>query len=230
MEQWETTKFLNVIKPNVGKGKQQCVLAVDERPRVCLWWSVVRCPLRNASCVALHAPLPTRHVSHQGRANSLFAKANSAWAWEACVLDQSAQSSVLAGRSSASALDRLAWLLGQVDGPCVLARDVCLLFSCILYTTPCAKGSDGQQAVVIDLGVRLMRMGLTRAKRFSPHLSPCVLGHNELGCMHDTWCLAAGAYVKQIGPRCWYMSWCPGGYSVKILYTSKRKSYVQPRR
>jgi len=80
------------------------------------------------------------------------------------VLDQSAQSSVLAGQSSAFVLNRSARLLGKVDGPCVWAREVCLLFSCILNVTPCAQGSDGQQRVVMDLGVRLVCMGLKRAK------------------------------------------------------------------
>jgi len=52
--------------------------------------------------------------------------------WKVDVLDQSAQSSLLASRSSASVSDKSVWLLGQVDGPCVWAREVCLLLSYIL--------------------------------------------------------------------------------------------------
>ena len=37
---------------------------------------------------------------------------------------------------------------------------------CILNVTPHAQGLGGQQGVVIDIGVRLVRMGLVRAKYF----------------------------------------------------------------
>ena len=67
----KTIKCSNVIKPHVRRDKRQRVLVVDERPRVHLWWSMVRGPLRNASCVAPRTPLPTRHVRRQGRAFSV---------------------------------------------------------------------------------------------------------------------------------------------------------------
>jgi len=142
-------------------------------------------PLRNVSYVALHAPLPTRHVSHQGVSSSLFIEASSARASGPCVLDKSTQNSVLASRSSASALDRSGRLLGQVDGPCGWAQDVCV--NSFLYTQcnpSCvrprllARGNNGPRGA-------LSAYGSTMSKTFSLNLSPCVLGHDELGCMYD---------------------------------------------
>ena len=39
--------------------------------------------------------------------------------------------------------------------------------SCILNITPRAQGLSGQQWVLMDLGVRLVRIGLARANVFS---------------------------------------------------------------
>jgi len=58
--------------------------------------------------------------------NSLFTEASSARAWRACVLDQSAQSSVLGGRTSTLVVARSSWLLGQVGGSLDWALDVCV--------------------------------------------------------------------------------------------------------
>jgi len=83
---------------------------------------------------------PATYVSHQGRASNPFAQANSARDWGACVLDQSAQSSALGGRTSTPAIYRSARLLGQVGGPCDLASDV--------YISPFLRGSDGPRGAL----------------------------------------------------------------------------------
>jgi len=108
--------FSNIKRQSVGEEQAMLLSSRGYGPRVRSWWSVVRCPPRNASCVA---PLSTRHVSHQGRASLPRA-------WGACVLDQSAQSSALDGRTSASAIGKLARLLGQVDWPWDGVLDVCI--------------------------------------------------------------------------------------------------------
>jgi len=51
------------------------------------------------------------------------------------VLDQSAQSSTLGGRTSAPAIDRSAQLLGQLGGSCDWVSDVCISPFCMFSVT-----------------------------------------------------------------------------------------------
>jgi len=73
---------------------------------------------------------------------------------------------VIVGRSLASAQDRSSRLLGQVDGLCGWAQDMCVNFFCILNVTLRAQDLGGQQGVVMDIVVRLVCMSLVRVKRF----------------------------------------------------------------
>ena len=92
---------------------------------------------------------------------------------------------MLTGRSSAYAPDRSSRLLGQVDGPCGWAQDMCVNYFLYTQHNPLcarsrrsARGSNGPK-------VHLVRMGLVRVKRFFLNLSSYVLGHDKLGCMYS---------------------------------------------
>jgi len=131
---WNSEKrlsFSNVIKAQCWEEQTIMLFLTIDKGHVCthdgVWW------LRNALCVAPPAPLPTRHVCRQGRANSLFAEASSTRAWGACV----EHSEPNARRSDISIYRRqfnsalgLSWWAIRLDPTC--------MYWFLFRITPCA--------------------------------------------------------------------------------------------